>query len=354
MLKKRGENKKQMGKYLDIRRGEHIQTNGAPRPTFGVPAVLPRISEREVSGRSGYLRRKASFTTVLDRIVRITRLSRSAFLQSRLSEHLGVWQNRWIVFEYRLRVQWHTFSSRHRLFASGSPFSLVCKPARLSLVLAIFFGMGMTHMIEGVLNKSASADRDPVVAGEATEEKELSPEEIAALLEKGFEGSGLSGEVPFEVSLLSEFIEEDKQEKFEEEVRRLVKGYPIEEMLPYIFEKDRITATFLVGIGKKESNWGRRVPVLEGQDCYNYWGFREKRRLMGTGGHTCFNSRKDAVDSVAHRIEKLIFEYERDTPKEMIIWKCGYSCAGHSPESVRKWIADVEGYYKKLNEVGEE
>ncbi|MBP7822441.1 MAG: hypothetical protein KA034_01350, partial [Candidatus Moranbacteria bacterium] len=97
-----------------------------------------------------------------------------------------------------------------------------------------------------------------------------------------------------------------------------------------------------------------RVPVLEGQDCYNYWGFRAKRRLMGTGGHTCFNGKKDAVDSVSKRIESLIYEYERNTPKEMIVWKCGYSCAGHSPESVRKWIADVEGYYNALNDAEKE
>jgi hypothetical protein len=71
---------------------------------------------------------------------------------------------------------------------------------------------------------------------------------------------------------------------------------------------------------------------------------------MGTGGHTCFNSRKDAVDTVALRIESLIYSSKIDTPAKMIIWKCGYSCDGHSRESVRKWIADVDMYFKELNQ----
>jgi hypothetical protein len=177
----------------------------------------------------------------------------------------------------------------------------------------------------------------------------MSSEELLSLA-----NADTSEEKPFELEILSQFIDEGKQDKFEAEVRHMVAGYPIESMLPFIFEKDRITATFLIGIAKKESNWGRRVPVLDGQDCYNYWGFREKRRLMGTGGHTCFNGKKDAVDSVSKRIESLIYDYERNTPEKMIIWKCGYTCAGHSPESVRKWISDVEGYYNALNDAEKE
>ena len=120
-------------------------------------------------------------------------------------------------------------------------------------------------------------------------------------------------------------------------------------MLPYIFEKDRLVATFLIAIGKKESAWGVHVPVLDDQDCFNYWGFRGQRRLMGTGGHTCFNSRKDAVDTVAKRLSSLIHDSKLDTPQELILWKCGSTCAGHSPYSVQKWIADVDLYYQELN-----
>lgn len=145
-----------------------------------------------------------------------------------------------------------------------------------------------------------------------------------------------------------QFFSEAEKEEYGVQIRELVAGYPIEDMLPYILEKDRIVAAFLVGIAKKESNWGKRVPVLDGQDCFNYWGYRGIRRLMGTGGHTCFNSRKDAVDTVAYRIEKLVNSSKLDTPAKMVIWKCGYSCDGHSRESVRKWIADVDLYFREL------
>lgn len=125
-------------------------------------------------------------------------------------------------------------------------------------------------------------------------------------------------------------------------------GYPIEEMAPLIAKQDKDVAAFLVSIAKKESNWGKRVPVLNGKDCFNYWGFREKREEMGTGGHTCFKDREDAVETVSARIDTLVNEYERDTPAEMIVWKCGYSCSGHSDGSVKKWISDVAFYFKKF------
>jgi hypothetical protein len=147
-----------------------------------------------------------------------------------------------------------------------------------------------------------------------------------------------------------EYFGQVTKEKYEESVRDMVKGYPVEAMLPYIFEQDRLTAAFLIGIAKKESNWGKRIPVLDGQDCFNYWGYRGVRRMMGSGGHTCFNSRKDAVETVANRLEKLINSEKLDTPEKMIIWKCGYSCQGHSRESVKKWISDVDMYFSQLND----
>lgn len=147
-----------------------------------------------------------------------------------------------------------------------------------------------------------------------------------------------------------EYFGQVTKEKYEENIRAMVKGYPIEEMLPYIFAQDRLTAAFLVGIAKKESNWGKRVPVLDGQDCFNYWGYRGIRRMMGTGGHTCFNSRKDAVETVAARLERLTQSEKLDTPEKMIVWKCGFSCQGHSRESVKKWISDVDMYFSQLSD----
>jgi hypothetical protein len=36
------------------------------------------------------------------------------------------------------------------------------------------------------------------------------------------------------------------------------------------------------------------------------------------------------------------------TPAKLIVWKCGFSCEGHSRESVQKWIADVDAYYSEM------
>lgn len=147
-----------------------------------------------------------------------------------------------------------------------------------------------------------------------------------------------------------EYFGQVTKEKYEGSIRDMVKGYPIEAMLPYIFSQDRLTAAFLIGIAKKESNWGKRVPVLDGQDCFNYWGYRGVRRMMGSGGHTCFNSRKDAVETVASRLNTLIHSAKLDTPEKMIVWKCGFSCQGHSRESVKKWISDVDLYFSQLSD----
>jgi hypothetical protein len=149
-----------------------------------------------------------------------------------------------------------------------------------------------------------------------------------------------------------EYFGAESGSEYENSVREMVKGYPIEEMLPEIFKQDRIVAAFLIGISKKESNWGKRVPVLNGQDCFNYWGYRGQRRMMGSGGHTCFNSRKDAVDTVAKRLSELINSEKLNTPEKLVVWKCGFSCEGQSRESVRKWISDVDHYYSETMNAG--
>lgn len=136
--------------------------------------------------------------------------------------------------------------------------------------------------------------------------------------------------------------------ELEEDIRLMVQGYPIEEMTPYIATKDKKVAAFMIAIAKKESAWGKRKPVLNGQDCYNYWGFRLKTDRMGSGGHTCFNSPQEAVETVAQRIDQLVTEEKIDTPKEMVIWKCGYRCDGPEAVGANKWIKDVDYYYRAL------
>lgn len=139
-----------------------------------------------------------------------------------------------------------------------------------------------------------------------------------------------------------------RKEKLEKKIVSVVKGSPIEKMAPYIAEKDEKTAAFIIGIAKKESNWGLRKPVLDGEDCFNYWGFRQERERMGSGGHTCFDNPKDAVDTVAKRIDQIIDDNNAKSAKNMIVWKCGYSCENHSDESVRSWISDVDYYAEKI------
>ena len=135
----------------------------------------------------------------------------------------------------------------------------------------------------------------------------------------------------------------------ENHVRKVVSGYPIEAMTPYIAQHDKITAAFLVGIAKKESNWGKRVPRSDdGSDCFNYWGYRGAGSRGIAMGHGCFGSREEAINVVGKRIDTLVKEYHFNTPEELIVWKCGWNCSGHSDKSVKKWISDVKIYFNKV------
>ncbi len=130
------------------------------------------------------------------------------------------------------------------------------------------------------------------------------------------------------------------------DIEELTKGYPIEKIAPLIARENRETAAFMVAIARKESAWGKRTPKLNGQECYNYWGFRKKQKRMGSGGHTCFNSPNEAVYVVARRISRLI-KKGYNTPEKMVLWKCG-DCTGSAKIGAKKWIQDVNLYYKKI------
>jgi hypothetical protein len=135
--------------------------------------------------------------------------------------------------------------------------------------------------------------------------------------------------------------------ELENKIKNQIQGYPIESMTRAIAQQDEQVAAFLIAIAKKESNWGKRTPKLNGEECNNFWGFRQKRDRMGSGGHTCFDNQEEAVELVAGRIKELI-DGGFDTPEEMVVWKCGYNCDGHTNESVNKWIDDVGYYYDKF------
>jgi hypothetical protein len=142
--------------------------------------------------------------------------------------------------------------------------------------------------------------------------------------------------------------EEEVDLELKNKIEKLTEGYPIKNMASEIAKQDEQVAAFLVAIAKKESAWGKRTPKLKGKECYNYWGFRKKRLLMGSGGHTCFDGPEDAVKTVANRIENLVAK-GIDTPQEMVLWKCG-NCTGPARVGAGKWIADVRLYYNKMME----
>ncbi|NTW15557.1 MAG: hypothetical protein HGA38_04315 [Candidatus Moranbacteria bacterium] len=209
------------------------------------------------------------------------------------------------------------------------------------LVGAMALGMVSALFLEHSFGEGAKAD-DKVRYVAATTSLD-DGRVLGAETEKG-------GDTDTDEILRALSVEDPSKKAFEKRVREMVKGYPIEDMVPYLMEQDRTVAIFYIAIARKESNWGKRVPVLDGQDCFNYVGYRGIRKMMGTGGHTCFNSREDAVKTVSKRLHTLIYDNKLDTPDKLIVWKCGSSCAGHSSYSVQKWKDDVDYIYGKLND----
>jgi hypothetical protein len=134
--------------------------------------------------------------------------------------------------------------------------------------------------------------------------------------------------------------------QLENKIGTMVSGYPIEKMVPYISRQDKKTAAFLVGVAKKESNWGVYSPKKEGKECYNYWGYRGTYNQT-LSGYSCFDSPKQAIQVVGRRIQELVNQ-EVDTPNEMVVWKCGWDKNCHATSSAKKWISDVEIYYDRF------
>ncbi len=129
----------------------------------------------------------------------------------------------------------------------------------------------------------------------------------------------------------------------------MVSGHPIEAMSEAIAMFDRDVAALIVGIAKKESNWGKRVPLdKNGLDCFNYWGFKGAGARGVAMGHGCFGTPEEAVEKIGNRLSELVKLRKTSEPANMVIWKCGSSCATHTKESVQKWISDVNLYYRQI------
>ena len=136
---------------------------------------------------------------------------------------------------------------------------------------------------------------------------------------------------------------------WEYKIKDIVRGTPMEKMAPYISLRQKATAAFLVSVAKKESGLGKHAPKLDGDDCYNYWGFRDQNLPTTESGFTCFSGPRQAIAVVSKRFDQLIVEEKRDTPEEMVVaWKCGYDCSWDNPAAVEKWINDVDYYFQKI------
>lgn len=132
-----------------------------------------------------------------------------------------------------------------------------------------------------------------------------------------------------------------------QDLELILKGTPMEPMIEPISQQDRTVAAFLVGIGNKESTLGKFAPRKNGKDCYNYWGFKSNINPVA-GGYACFSTPEQAVEIVGAKIANYIAK-GRTTPATFTTWKCGNTCAGHSPESVASWVNGVSRYFYVLN-----
>ncbi len=138
--------------------------------------------------------------------------------------------------------------------------------------------------------------------------------------------------------LLAELVGDKKTETstLETTIKGVTEGFPIEVMAPSIAHYDRNVAALIVGIAKKESNWGKASPSKGGADCYNYWGYKGAGGRGTAMGYACFATPEEAVQAIGDRLTRLVEKRATSEPSNLVTtWKCGASCAGHSKESVQ-------------------
>lgn len=228
-----------------------------------------------------------------------------------------------------------------------SSFSAV-RMWKLSIVSSLIFGMFLMTMIYRYLGQGAMAKHKEVPMAQSENQLVLGEENFKDI--SNGDSDGTADKITAQLLDFSRDNEKAKEDDMEKAIREMVKGHPIEKMIPYIVKKDRVVAAFIVGIAKQESDWGIHAPVdKDGNDCHNYWGYRGKNPV-GTGGHTCFSSPEDAVNTVAKRLEFLVSKEKVNTPGKMVVvWKCGYDCSWDNPANVKRWISAVDMYFGKLN-----
>lgn len=270
-----------------------------------------------------------------ERIVRIIRrldsLNASTFEKTRIYEAAPV-----DLLTLKLRRRYGIFRERTMDLVENSREKItVARMWNLSIVGAVIFGMFTMSMIYKYLGQSVSAK---IQGNQSAQEQLKNDDENISQEYAGIDSR-------YFTQLLSE--EDLPQAVLEKKMKEMVAGHPIEKMVPLIAEKSPVVAAFMISIAKQESNWGKRVPVYQGEDCWNYWGWRGKNPV-GTGGHTCFESPEDAVDTVAKRLEFLVSNKKLNTPAKMIIWKCG-DCSWDNQRDMQRWISAVNMYFQKLD-----
>lgn len=155
------------------------------------------------------------------------------------------------------------------------------------------------------------------------------------------------GRIKYDVNApVLQVAEEESMTPAEMRIRRMTAGSPIGQMAPYIAKKNKKTAAYLVAIAKKESDWGKYAPKKNGKECWNFWGFKGSQN-PNEDGYSCFSSPEQAVSVVGKRIDRLVAK-KIDTPREMVLWKCGASVAARRTAGSAKWIKDVSLYYRKM------
>ena len=159
----------------------------------------------------------------------------------------------------------------------------------------------------------------------------------------------LLGRLVLETHRLYEKMPMNEITPMEKNLKELTAGHPIQAMVPFIAKEKKETIAFLVAIAKKESNWGKYTPKKNGRECFNYWGYRGTYNQTRSG-YSCFDSPEQAVAVVSERINELT-DQKIDTPREMVVWKCGRVCSTHNPYSVKKWITDVAYYFEKVEKL---
>jgi len=132
----------------------------------------------------------------------------------------------------------------------------------------------------------------------------------------------------------------------ERKIGKMTSNYPIEKMVPFIAKKNKQVATYLVAIAKKESDWGKHSPKKQGKECYNYWGYMGSYNQTADG-YSCFDSPAQAVNVVGRRLTNLVAK-KIDTPREMVLWKCGKNRVATRSAGAGKWVRDVSLYYNQL------